>query len=153
VKTQRRVGRQLEGRANQETCVVQLKEVPVNLRYFEKKLLAKQSECQAGLEAIERQARVAGQREVRDRMGDASVSQATSEALREGTIISQTLAEVQDALVRVDHGTYGTCTLCGCEIEPDRLEAVCWAAYCLKHQKEQDQANRASTQATVSPSL
>ncbi|MEO5926465.1 MAG: TraR/DksA C4-type zinc finger protein [Bryobacteraceae bacterium] len=105
---------------------------------FHLKLLEKQSECQSGLAALEKAALRAGQGAVRDSMDDATVSQGTSEALEEATIVSQTLEEVQDALRRVDAGIYGLCTACGREIEPARLEAVCWAAYCLEDQQKQD---------------
>ncbi|MEP6960572.1 MAG: hypothetical protein ABI995_00735 [Acidobacteriota bacterium] len=105
---------------------------------FHLKLLEKQSECWAGLAALEKVERRTGQGAVRDSMNEASASQRTSEALAETTILSQTLEDVEDALRRVDAGTYGACTLCGREIEPARLEAVCWAAHCLKDQQEQN---------------
>ena len=71
---------------------------------------------------------------------DATVSQTASEAFEEGTIVSRSLETVQDALRRIEEGSYGKCTVCGREIEPDRLEAIPWAAYCLKDQKQEDKA-------------
>ena len=41
------------------------------------------------------------------------------------------LAEVQQALVRIDNGTYGTCTNCGQPIPEKRLEALPWATLCV----------------------
>ena len=41
------------------------------------------------------------------------------------------LAEVQQALVRIDHGTYGICSNCGQPIPKKRLEALPWATLCL----------------------
>ncbi|OHA21260.1 MAG: hypothetical protein A2849_00500 [Candidatus Taylorbacteria bacterium RIFCSPHIGHO2_01_FULL_51_15] len=45
------------------------------------------------------------------------------------------LAEIQNALERVQGGTYGTCSVCGKEIETARLEANPAAATCKQHLK------------------
>jgi len=44
---------------------------------------------------------------------------------------TQVLAEIDAALLRIDAGTYGTCTSCGGEILFDRLEAYPWASLCI----------------------
>lgn len=41
--------------------------------------------------------------------------------------------EVKSALEKMDQGTYGTCSVCGEEIEADRLEANPSASTCKKH--------------------
>ncbi len=41
------------------------------------------------------------------------------------------LAEVQQALARIDNGTYGICSNCGQLIPEKRLEAIPWATLCL----------------------
>ena len=41
------------------------------------------------------------------------------------------LAEIDAALKRIEDGTYGTCTNCGNEILPERLEARPWATLCI----------------------
>jgi len=41
------------------------------------------------------------------------------------------LAEVRDALARMDAGSYGVCTRCGAEIPAGRLEAVPAASLCM----------------------
>ena len=46
------------------------------------------------------------------------------------------LAQVRAALKRIDDGTYGKCVVDGGPIEPERLEAVPWTPYCLRHQRE-----------------
>ena len=43
----------------------------------------------------------------------------------------QVLVEIDAALKRIDEGTYGTCTVCGKEIAPERLEAYPWASLCI----------------------
>jgi DnaK suppressor protein len=121
----------------------------MNLQHFRRKLLEKQSECQSGLAALEAEASATGDAEVRDSTDDATVSQGTSEALEESTILSHTLEQVQDALRRIEDGRYGKCTACGRQIEPARLEAVPWAALCLEDQEKQDKAR--PPRATVQP--
>src|SRR5258706_13386624 len=51
---------------------------------------------------------------------------------------SNLLRNVRAALRRVDESCYGTCLHCELEINPKRLAAVPWAAYCLKCQEIAD---------------
>jgi DnaK suppressor protein len=110
----------------------------MNLSHFRHKLLAKEHEFQSDLAAFESQGIAAGKAEVRDSIDDATISQSTSEAFEAGTIASQSLEAVQDALRRIESGTYGKCTLCGREIEPARLEAIPWTAFCLEDQEKRE---------------
>jgi DnaK suppressor protein len=110
----------------------------MNTKHLEQKLREKERELQSDLARFESEAQLAGDREVRDPTDDATASQGTSEAFEEGTIVSQTLEQVQDALHRLEDGTYGTCLVCGRPIEPARLEALPWAANCLEDQEKQD---------------
>lgn len=45
---------------------------------------------------------------------------------------AQVLSEIDAALQRIEDGTYGTCTSCGKEIAPERLEAHPWASLCIE---------------------
>jgi DnaK suppressor protein len=45
---------------------------------------------------------------------------------------------VENALERIISGTYGTCMTCGCKIMPKRLDAVPWAAQCIKCKEQQE---------------
>jgi RNA polymerase-binding protein DksA len=54
-------------------------------------------------------------------------------ALRERN--EQHLAQVEDALRRLDAGTFGACVRCGKPIAPERLEAIPWAAHCIDCQR------------------
>ena len=107
---------------------------------FKQRLLDKERELQAEIARFESEARVAGEAEVRDSVDAATVSQSTSEVLEEGTVLSQTLVQVQDALRRIEGGSYGKCIACGRAIEPARLEAIPWTPYCLEDQQKQDRA-------------
>jgi RNA polymerase-binding transcription factor DksA len=111
-----------------------------HIEHCREKLLEKEREFQSDLAAFEAEGIVSGKREAGVSTDDAAVSQSISEAFEEGTIVSQGLEEVQDALRRIGLGTYGKCAVCGREIEPDRLESIPWASYCLEDQKRQDKA-------------
>jgi DnaK suppressor protein len=108
------------------------------IELFKRRLLDKERELQTNTARLEEEARDSGDAEVRDAMDDATASQGTSESLEEETLEGQTLIQVQDALKRIEAGTYGKCTVCGRQIEAARLEAVPWAAYCLEDQEKQD---------------
>jgi DnaK suppressor protein len=43
----------------------------------------------------------------------------------------QVLGEINDALERIEQGTYGACIVCGREIGEERLEAYPWASLCI----------------------
>jgi DnaK suppressor protein len=45
--------------------------------------------------------------------------------------IYATVAEIDQALERIDTGTYGRCVTCGAPIPAERLQAVPWAALCV----------------------
>ena len=67
-------------------------------------------------------------------VGDASVADAmASEEFAEAERSADVLQQVRDALGRVADGTFGTCIVDGGPIEEQRLEAVPWTPYCLKH--------------------
>ena len=63
---------------------------------------------------------------------------------------TQTLIRIDEALLRVDQGTYGTCDECGRDIAEARLSAVPFALLCLECQEREETAAaevRASTPA------
>jgi RNA polymerase-binding transcription factor len=78
--------------------------------------------------------------------GDASVSDvAVDSEFTEAELNSMILKQVQDALRRIDEGTFGKCLVDGGPIEAKRLEAVPWTPYCLKHQALLEAASRERT--------
>ena len=69
-------------------------------------------------------------------IGDASVAdEMASEQFTEAERDSAVLKQVRDALARVDDGTFGKCIVDGGPIEEQRLDAVPWTPYCLKHEQ------------------
>ena len=51
---------------------------------------------------------------------------------------SNLLRNVRAALFRIRDGSYGICMHCEEEIKPKRLEAVPWAAFCIRCQEAAD---------------
>ncbi len=66
------------------------------------------------------------------RIGDATAYavERMTDAYQARTIYS-TVAEIDQALERLDAGTYGRCVRCGRPIPDERLAAVPWAAFCV----------------------
>ena len=44
---------------------------------------------------------------------------------------------INRALARMELGEYGSCEVCGKEIEMERLEAIPWTSLCSKHMREE----------------
>ena len=53
--------------------------------------------------------------------------------LEEGA--QQTLQAIDDALRKIEDGTYGVCEVCGRPIAKERLEAIPWARLCIEDQR------------------
>jgi RNA polymerase-binding transcription factor len=51
----------------------------------------------------------------------------------------QTLLEVEQAIERLDGGSYGCCVNCSDEIPRKRLQAVPWTRYCIDCQEQAEQ--------------
>ena len=103
-----------------------------------KKLVAKRDELLADL---------AKNRETSDETVDESAQdmadRATSSYMKEFAYsLSETdrkiLLLIEQALVRLDAGTFGTCVHCGQPVQEKRMDAVPWARHCLDCQELQD---------------
>jgi RNA polymerase-binding transcription factor len=110
---------------------------PKELGHYKQILLAKQRELLAGKAAAEAPVPAA-----RAEHGDL-VDQATAAAEAEVQVrLRQTdnrlLRAIEEALARIEHGTFGVCTDCGNAISTSRLNAVPWTHLC-RDCKEQRQ--------------
>lgn len=67
--------------------------------------------------------------------GDAGVAEEDASAdFNETERDAAVLRQVQDALRRIEGGTFGLCVMDGKPIGAQRLAASPWAPYCLEHQ-------------------
>ena len=53
---------------------------------------------------------------------------------------SKLLRAIEEAIHRIEHGTYGVCTECEGEIAPARLEAVPWTRVCIDCKAKQQES-------------
>jgi len=106
----------------------------VELEKFKKILEAKQAELSGSLRnrdeiAIEKapdaldEVQLAGERELAIRTLDRD---------------SNMLRQIRRALARINDGSFGVCMHCEEDISPKRINAVPWAAYCIKCQEQVD---------------
>ncbi|HEY3352370.1 MAG TPA: TraR/DksA C4-type zinc finger protein [Polyangia bacterium] len=66
-----------------------------------------------------------------------AVTERQDQSLRLGDSLSDEFAAIDEALLRIDHGEYGQCDVCGHDIDPRRLEALPTARTCTAHSGRQ----------------
>lgn len=115
----------------------------MNIERFRQKLLQRKKELTDSRDRLTEEARQSGVAEV-DPIDQASSTEAKAASFQEAGIESKELEEVDDALRRINEGTYGKCIDCGRPLEPNRLEAVPWTPYCFDDQKKHDEAAAAA---------
>jgi DnaK suppressor protein len=121
----------------------------VNVEHFKKKLLAKRQELTEAIARAEQEVHVEDGPEVGDTTDRSVQDAAADEALQTGSTDSETLEQVEDALRRIEQGSYGKCIICGKEIEPARLEAIPWTPYCMADQQRLEKAKGPSATPTL----
>ena len=83
-------------------------------------------------------------------VADQSVKDVSQEiALRLGERESQIVADIDQALLRIDEGSYGTCARCGKEIPERRLDAIPTARYDAECQTLIEQSTGEDEHATL----
>ncbi len=121
----------------------------MNFEYYKKLLLDRQDELTDDVHQYDAEVLESPTDEVGDN-ADASVSDdAKSRAADLSSTATGELALVEEALKRIEKGTYGKCVECAEDIPEARLRAVPWAPYCLKDQQEHDQAAGFTKAATL----
>ena len=105
---------------------------------FRKRLLAKQEEL---VHDLTRNREVTD--ETVDEQAQDMVDRATSAYTREFAFSlsesdRKTLLLIDQALLRIEQGTYGVCVHCQGQMQEKRLEAVPWARHCIECQEMQD---------------
>jgi RNA polymerase-binding protein DksA len=54
--------------------------------------------------------------------------------------VQDLLHQVEEALARIEEGTFGTCEVCGQPIHPERLRALPYARLCINCKAREEQA-------------
>lgn len=109
------------------------------LEYFKKKLLAKREELLRTIARTEQEGRSADDDPTVD-LADKAANSYTKEFLFGQTDNDRlTLQLVNEALLRIEAGTYGQCLDCEEDMQQRRLEAVPWARFCRACQEKREQ--------------
>ena len=105
---------------------------------LKKRLLTKQEELLRVVSRSEHDGREADE-EVTQDIADKAANSYTKEFLFHQSDENRRLLQlVNEALNRMQEGTFGLCVACGKEVQPKRLEAVPWARHCIECQEKQD---------------
>jgi DnaK suppressor protein len=103
------------------------------------RLQAHEQELLGNMRRLGEDARESQMTDVQDPIDYVESSENKALNFRVDTIASNELRQVQDALQRIEDGSYGKCIDCGRPINEARLQAVPWTPYCLADQEKHDQ--------------
>jgi DnaK suppressor protein len=107
--------------------------------HFRKKLLEKKDELFQTVSKTEQYGREADEDATQD-IADKAANSYTKEFLFSQSSSERTILQlVNEALDRVEKGTFGYCVACENEINQKRLEAVPWTRHCIGCQEMQEQ--------------
>lgn len=102
------------------------------------RLEKEQQDLQAHIARLQDESRSARDAEVQDEIDLVTTDTERATSLEESSREYETLTQVEDAIQRLNAGTYGKCIDCGRTIEPARLEAVPWTPYCREDQEKHE---------------
>lgn len=106
---------------------------------FRKKLLKKKEELLQMVSKTEQYGREADEESSQD-VADKAASSYTKEFLFSHSSSERSIMQlVDEALDRVEDGSFGVCMACEDAIQARRLEAVPWTRYCISCQEKQEE--------------
>src|SRR5579864_100499 len=109
------------------------------LEYYKKKLLNRRDELVKTITRTEEEGRQADDDPTVD-LADKAANSYTKEFLFGQTNTDRAILQlVDEALLRIRSGKYGTCIECEEELQQKRLEAVPWARYCVTCAEKHEQ--------------
>jgi DnaK suppressor protein len=107
--------------------------------HYKKKLLEKKNNLFRAVSTTEQYGREADGESTQD-VADKAANSYTKEFLfSQSSNERHVLQLVNEALARVENGTFGVCVSCDNEIQQKRLEAVPWTKHCISCQERQEQ--------------
>ncbi|MBI4459917.1 MAG: TraR/DksA family transcriptional regulator [Acidobacteria bacterium] len=109
------------------------------LETYKKRLLERRSELLEIVSKTEQDGRQADEEVARDLADKASSSYTKEFLFKKSNDDRFILQLIQEALDRLEKGSYGTCAACGGEMQQKRLDAVPWARHCIECQEKQEQ--------------
>ena len=112
------------------------------MEVFRKRLLEQKQDLLTKVESISKSAKEVSMDEVRDSADIASDYYERELAMGLSENERMRLQEVEEALERIDNGTYGKCEACGNLIAEPRLNALPFAKLCVECKAKQEQNKR-----------
>ena len=112
-----------------------------DLRDFRRRLLEAREKAMSGVDAM----RATGFNESDDREadgGDGTNQTLRLQALGQMGVIKRTIQQIEEALHRIDDGTYGVCTVCGQLIRKPRLINQPFVLTCMECQSEMERSRQ-----------
>lgn len=116
----------------------------MNLEHYRQRLLAVQQEALTTLERAVVSVSEPSDGVPHDTADESSSGELRYQQLALAEAARTLLNQVRYALDRIENGTFGKCAEDGEPIEEARLEAVPWAAYCLRHDRRRSSTSEAS---------
>src|SRR5437588_490287 len=110
----------------------------MNVEKYRQRLLVEERELSGRIERSRSNLREPGDGAARDSGDDSSTDELRDEQFAEADNDRIVLNQIRDALTRLAEGTFGTCIVDGGPIEAERLEAMPWTPYCLRHQQSHE---------------
>ncbi len=108
------------------------------LEVYRKKLQAKREELLRNIARVEEEGRAADEDTTVD-LADKAANSYTKEFLFGQTNIDRNLLRlIDESLLRIREGEFGSCANCEKEVQQKRLDAVPWAKYCIECQEKQE---------------
>jgi DnaK suppressor protein len=111
------------------------------LEHFRELLIEQLKEHTKHIRADQEAALEASDDDAKDSVDRSLTDLNTEIAFRLGEKESRLVADIDQALLRIDEGTYGKCARCGREIDERRLEAMPTARYDANCQRLLEEAN------------
>lgn len=108
----------------------------MDIQQYQQRLLAEEQRLSGILGQTVDSARGPADGPVKDWADEGVIDESEGELFAKADTESKTLKQVRDALKRIENGTFGKCLADGKQIPEKRLDAIPWAQYCLKHEKE-----------------
>lgn len=112
-----------------------------NLKQFRQMLDEKATELRSHMGTQSASAILAVQEDPYDSADWAEKSHEEWIFLQKNSVDMALLREVEEALIRMREGTYGTCQDCGLPVSKKRLEALPWARFCVSCQERRTTGN------------
>ncbi|MHB8840164.1 MAG: TraR/DksA family transcriptional regulator [Candidatus Aquicultor sp.] len=116
------------------------------LKEFRERLLKLKADLEGELKYVDKtwdesQSEWTGENQYDNHMGDLGTATYSREQdLSLGLNTRDLMAKVDEALKRIDEGTYGFCRVCGRPIERERLEALPYADLCIEDKKKEEKS-------------